>query len=447
VSSSANCSVTLLSRREHGLPKAFGEVPRSPLTYKQALAWLYGLQRFGIKLGLENIERLLDECCSGVCVKRPALGTSASTFKVIHVAGTNGKGSVCAMIDSIMRAQGYRTGLFTSPHLVTFRERIRVNGEMISEDAVASGLAAIRDLVADWNPHPTFFEVTTALALKHFAETKIDFVILETGLGGRLDATNAIQSNVSVITPIDFDHEKWLGKTLPEIAAEKAGIIKPGVPIVSAAQRPKAEEVIRARAAKCEAPIEFVDASYDETPIALAGSHQKQNSALAIAALRAAKIDIGESAIVRGLANVEWPARFQKWDERIVIDGAHNPGAARALVETWREVFGDQRATLILAVLSDKDLRGICEALVPISNCVFLPKIRSERAAPPEDLARALSAIAPSLPYSIAPSIAHALDQARERPRPILLTGSLHFAGEALAHLRGKPAAFEECAQ
>ncbi len=184
-----------------------GGASRPPLTYKEALAWLYSLQRFGIKLGLENIERLLDECCSGVCVKRPVLAAaSASTPKVIHVAGTNGKGSVCAMIDSICRAQGYRTGLFTSPHLVTFRERVRVNGDMISEDAVARGLTTIRNIVANWDPHPTFFEVVTALALKHFSDTKIEIAILETGLGGRLDATSAVQSDVSVITPIDFDH-------------------------------------------------------------------------------------------------------------------------------------------------------------------------------------------------------------------------------------------------
>src|SRR5258707_15502421 len=162
------------------------------------------------------------------------------------------------MVDSICRANGHRTGLFTSPHLVTFRERIRVNGNMISEDAVAGGLTTIRNLVADWDPHPTFFEVTTALALKHFAESKIDLAILETGLGGRLDATNAVQSNVSVITPIDFDHEKWLGNTLAEIAGEKAGIIKPGVPVVSAPQRPEAEQVIRARAAECGAPLQFI---------------------------------------------------------------------------------------------------------------------------------------------------------------------------------------------
>ena len=272
-------------------------------------------------------------------------------------------------------------------------------------------------------------------------------VILETGMGGRLDATNAVQSDVSVITPIDFDHEKWLGQSLRQIATEKAGIVKPKIPVVSAAQRPEAEEVIRARAAECQAPLHFVTASYDETPVALAGSHQKQNAALAIAALRAAKIDIDDSAIARGLATVEWPARFQRWDERIIIDGAHNPAAAHALAETWREIFRDQRATLILAILSDKDLSAICEALAQISDYVFLPKIRSERAAPPQELANVLSTIAPSVPYSITESIHEALASARSKPNPILLTGSLHFAGEALAHLRGEPAAFEECAQ
>jgi dihydrofolate synthase / folylpolyglutamate synthase len=432
--------------------KLSGEVPR-PLTYKQALAWLYSLQRFGIKLGLENIRRLLTELHidpGSARASRAVSGASPETSagaKVIHVAGTNGKGSVCAMIDSILRAQGYRTGLFTSPHLVTFRERIRLNGEMVTEEAVASGLTAIRDLVTDWGPHPTFFEVTAALALKCFSEAKIDFAILETGLGGRLDATNAIQSDVSVITSIDFDHEKWLGQSLGEIATEKAGIIKRRVPLVSAVQRPEAKNVIRTRAAECEAPLECVTASYHETPIALAGSHQKQNAALAIAALGAAQIDIGESAIIRGLANVEWPARFQRWDERTIIDGAHNPAAAKVLADTWREFFGEQRATLIFAVLSDKDLHGICEALAPISDYVLLPRIRSARAAAPEELAKVLAQTAPSLPYSITPSIADALDQARERSHPILLTGSLHFAGEALAQLRGEPAAFEECAQ
>jgi dihydrofolate synthase / folylpolyglutamate synthase len=420
---------------------------RSRLNYKQALGWLYGLQRFGIKLGLENIRRLLDECCSGVCVNRQALGTSASTPKVIHVAGTNGKGSVCAMIDSICRAQGYRTGLFISPHLVTFRERIRVNGEMISEDAVADGLTMIRDLIATWDPHPTFFEVTTALALKHFGDAKIDITILETGLGGRLDATNAVQSNVSVITPIDLDHEKWLGHTLTEIAGEKAGIIKPGILVVSAPQQPEAEEVIRARAAECGSPLQFIKRIYDQSPIALRGQHQKQNAAVAIAAIQAANVPVNKKAIVRGLTAIEWPARFQKWDERTTIDGAHNPSAARILAQTWREVSRDQKATLVLAVLSDKDLRSICELLAPIAASVLLPKIRSERAAAPEALAKLLSNITPPLPHSITSTIGEALDVARAKPNPILITGSLHFAGEVLAHLCGKPAAFEECAQ
>ncbi len=411
-------------------------MPRRLPSYKEALAWLYRLQRFGIKLGLENIQRLIAE-----------LHLDLGRARIIHVAGTNGKGSVCAMIDSILRAQKYRTGLFTSPHLVTFRERIRVNGEMISEEAVANDLTAIRDLVRDWDPHPTFFEITTALALKHFSNAKIEIVILETGLGGRLDATNAVQSDISVITPIDFDHQQWLGQSLREIAHEKAGIIKPKMPVISARQASDAEKVIRDRAAECEAPLQFMNDSYQKTPIGLSGEYQKQNAVLAIAALRAAKIDIDDSSIARGLASVDWPARFQRWDDRIVIDGAHNPAAARVLAQTWREAFGGQRASLILAILSDKDLRGICEALAPITASVLLPNIRSERATPPSELVKVLSVITPSLPYSVINSIADAINHARTQPHPILLTGSLHFAGEALAHLRGEPAAFEECAQ
>jgi dihydrofolate synthase / folylpolyglutamate synthase len=315
------------------------------MTYKKALAWIYSLQRFGIKLGLENIRGLLAELSRNADLACGGLETAAP-WKVIHVAGTNGKGSVCAMIDSICRAHGYRTGLFTSPHLVTFRERIRVNGKMISKDAVANGLSVIRNLVADWDPHPTFFEVTTALALKYFADPagcgakhdsgqlpspsplpsgrgerikvrggspdrdKLDVVILETGIGGRLDATNAIQPDVSVITPIDFDHEKWLGNTMAEIAGEKAGIIKRRVPVVSAAQQSDAEKVIRARAAECKAPLEFLTEAYERSAIGLRGRYQKQNAAVAIAAIRAANIEIDDKAIARGLTSIDWPARF-----------------------------------------------------------------------------------------------------------------------------------------
>ncbi|MBV9618353.1 MAG: bifunctional folylpolyglutamate synthase/dihydrofolate synthase [Verrucomicrobia bacterium] len=404
------------------------------IKYKEALAWLYSLQRFGIKLGLENIRRLIAE-----------LDVDLGNARVIHVAGTNGKGSVCATIDSICRAQGYRSALFTSPHLVTFRERIRVNGEMISEHEVASGLTNIRELVRDWELHPTFFEVTTALALKHFANSKIDIVVLETGLGGRLDATNAIQPNVVVITPIALDHQQWLGDSLAKIAGEKAGIIKPQTAVIAGPQFAEAEKVIRARASECQAPIEFVDQPYTKTPIALRGNFQKLNAAIAVAAAGAAKIDINESAIARGLATVEWPARFQCWDNRTIIDGAHNPAAAKILAQAWRAVFAHERVTLILAVLSDKDLRGICEALVPMSDLILLPKIRTERAVDPAALQRVLADLGSKSEASA--SFGEAFTKARAQSKPILITGSLHFAGEALAHLQGKAAAFEECAQ
>jgi dihydrofolate synthase / folylpolyglutamate synthase len=452
------------------------------VNYQEALGWLYSLQRFGIKLGLDNIRRLIAEYVAAGSGRwdtgwKPGL-------RVIHVAGTNGKGSVCAMIDSICRAAGLTSGVFTSPHLVSFRERIRVNGDMISEAAVAAGLTNIRNLVFPWDSHPTFFEVTTALALKYFSHCTIGICILETGLGGRLDATNAVPSDVAVITPIDFDHEKWLGDSLEKIAAEKAGIIKSRMPVISAPQPAEAEKIIRARAAECEAPLHFVNELYDKSAIALRGTHQKLNAAIAIAALKlngltlssfagakapsnsatalpVAGIAIDDAVIARGLASVEWPARFQQWDERLVIDGAHNPAAARVLAQTWRDTFGQQRATLILAILDDKGLRGICEALAPIADFVLLPKIRSARGAEPATLAKILTTILGFCRASATPagnrsgcptialtrSVAEALKVALARPNPILLTGSLHFAGEALAYLRGEPAAFEECLQ
>ncbi len=294
-------------------------------------------------------------------------------------------------------------------------------------------------------------------------------MILETGLGGRLDATNAVQSSVAVITPIALDHEKWLGDSIAKIAGEKAGIIKARRPVISASQLAQAENVIRTRAGECEAPIEFVDQPYTKTPVALRGDFQKVNAAIAIAALtklecnkhsslRGRKMHIEAAAIARGLATVEWPGRFQCWDKRTVIDGAHNPVAAKTLVDTWRQIFADQRATLILAVLSDKDLRGICEALAPIADFFLLPKIRTERAVDPAKLAEICASVcrAGASPagnrsgcptISVVVSFADAFAKARARPAPILITGSLHFAGEALAHLQGRPASFEECAQ
>lgn len=406
------------------------------MNYREALTWLFGTQRFGIKLGLESSRRLF-----------AALGVPAPNERILHVAGTNGKGSVCAMLDAICRAAGYRTALFTSPHLVTFRERIQVNGEMITEEQVACGLTTIRELVADWNPHPTFFEIATALGLAHFREAGADIVVLETGMGGRLDSTNATEPIVSVLTPIDYDHQKWLGSSLTEIAREKAGIIKARTPVVSARQAEEAAAVIQARAAECEAPLEFVREEFQKFAVALIGSHQKENAALAVAALRAAQIAVDDGAIERGLASVDWPARFQRWDERTIIDGAHNPAGARSLTKSWRETFPDERASVILAVLEDKDLAGLCSALAPIMKRVWLPHIRSARAVSPETLHRTIRELEPKLRLEIVPSFSEAWKDARRALAPILITGSLHFAGEALAHLRGQPAAFEECLQ
>ncbi len=413
------------------------------MSYREALAWLFGTQTFGIKLGLENIQRLL------AALRIPTgadsqNGAGGPNCKIIHVAGTNGKGSVCAMIDSICRAQGYRTGLFTSPHLVTFRERIRVNGAKISEDEVARGLSSIRDLIRQWDPHPTFFEIATALGLQHFREKECEIIVLETGMGGRLDSTNAVTPAVSVLTPIALDHQKWLGDTLTEIAGEKAGIIKPGVPAISAPQSPEAEAVLRARGAPL---LKFITAPYTAHPVSLAGTHQKQNAAVAIAALRAADISLSESAIKKGLATVKWPARFQIWDDRIVIDGAHNPAGAHVLAETWRDLFGSERATLIFGVLADKDAAASYRELSQLAESVILPKFRGERVLPPADLARLVESITPDLPCTLVDSPAEAIHRARQSGSRILIAGSLHLAGEALAHLRGEPAAFEECAQ
>jgi dihydrofolate synthase / folylpolyglutamate synthase len=404
--------------------------------YRESLAWLFGTQRFGIKLGLENSRRLF-----------AALRVPAPNERIIHVAGTNGKGSVCALLDSVCRAARYRTALFTSPHLVTFRERIQVNGEMISEEEVARGLTKIRELVSAWEPHPTFFEIATALALDHFRDQEAEIVILETGMGGRLDATNAVQPVVSVLTPIDFDHQKWLGATLAEIAREKSGIIKAGVPVVSALQVAEVETIIRARAEECAAPLDFVRQPFERLPIALSGTHQRQNAALALSALHTARIEVSDDAIANGLAAVVWPARFQRWDERTIIDGAHNPAGARTLAETWRETFGEQKATILLAVLQEKDVAGICAALAPVARRWLLPSIRSARALPPEELRLTIQNQDPDAPVALTASFAEAWDEARRDAAPILVTGSLHFAGEALAFLRGEPAAFEECLQ
>jgi len=405
------------------------------VNYREALTWLFGTQLFGIKLGLENIQRLLE-----------ALHLPGPYQRFIHVAGTNGKGSVCAMIDSICRAEGYRSGLFTSPHLVTFRERIQVDGEMISEDEVARGLTSIRELVNNWEPHPTFFEIVTALGLLQFREKNCEVVVLETGMGGRLDATNAITPIVSVITPIDYDHQKWLGHSLGEIASEKAGIIKPGVPVLSALQEIEAEQVIEGRASECCAPLHFVRQPVT-LPLGLSGAHQRQNAALALASVRTAGVAVDGITAARALRSVNWPARFQRWDDRLVLDGAHNPGGARALAQTWQENFGNEKAALVFGVFQDKHVREIFLPLNSITQSVHLPRFHGARVAAPPELAGIVRELAPDKRISIYETCGQAIEAARQTGARVLIAGSLHLAGEALAWLQGMPGAFEECDQ
>lgn len=419
------------------LPTEGGAATRAsgPMNYEAALEWLYGTQLFGIKLGLENMERLLEE--SG-------LASSLPGRKIIHVAGTNGKGSVCAMAEAVLRADGARTGLFTSPHLVTFRERIRVGGEMIPEEAVAAGLSDLRDQVADWDPHPTFFELTLALAVRHFCESQAEVLLLETGMGGRLDATNALASSVAVITPIGLDHTQWLGDTIAEIAGEKAGIIQEGNPVLSAEQVPEARTVLEQVSAERHAPLRWIRGDDDPLEPGLAGDHQRANAALAVAAARIVRPSLSEKSIQEGLATVDWPARFQRVDPGVVIDGAHNAEAIEALVPTWWEEFGDQeKATVIFGGVESKDTREVLRQLAPIASRWVFVKVASQRGLPTSVLETAWKEISPesAVPVLHAEDAETALDLARSAdPKGrILVTGSLYLAGEALAALQGGP--------
>lgn len=390
------------------------------MDYSESLAWLYSAQQFGIKLGLENTTRLLE-----------ALGHPERECRFLHVAGTNGKGSTCAMMDAILGSAGYRCGLYTSPHLVDFRERIRVGGECISEAAVARLLERMRDATSGWDHAPTYFELVTALAIRYFADVGTDYVVLETGMGGRLDSTNVVTPLISVITPIAMDHSQWLGETIAHIAAEKAGILKAGVPAVSAGQIPEAAEVIASRAREVGAPLEFVREPL-EMRVGLSGRYQKYNAALAVAALRAAKIPVPEQSIVAGLASVQWPGRFQKLG-RFTLDGGHNPHAAARLVETWREEYGADRALVIFGALADKDYSAMLETLGDIADELWIVPVRSARAADPAALAAA-SPVA----VRIFESVSSALAESARQPRRVLVTGSLFLIGEALEILQAE---------
>lgn len=272
------------------------------MNYREAIEWLFSTQTFGIKLGLDNARQLLKEF----------LAYPAHGVKVIHVAGTNGKGSTCAMIDSIARSCGRRSGLFTSPHLIDFRERIKVSGREIPEETCAAMLEELRGICEKMETHPTFFEITLALAMRWFRECGCEIIVLETGMGGRLDATTAVPADVCVITPIGLDHMEWLGNTLGAIAAEKAGIFIEGKPALSSPQDEEARIVLEKEANEKRTPLEFITEPLGGYGIALAGEHQRWNAALAVAALHRAGLPSTPMSCAMALPRYHGPGASKK---------------------------------------------------------------------------------------------------------------------------------------
>jgi dihydrofolate synthase / folylpolyglutamate synthase len=400
-------------------------------SYTEAIRWLYGTQAAGIKLGLENVRRLLD-----------ALGNPHRQLACIHVAGTNGKGSVSAMLDSVGRAAGLRTGLYTSPHLVRFNERIQVSGQPVTDDEVLAGLNVIREAIASCGCTPTFFEITTALGFLHFVNRQVDLAIMETGLGGRLDATNLITPLVSVITSIDLDHQKILGDSRAKIAREKAGIIKPGVPVVSITQTGDVREVIDEVAASLGSPLSYTTEPIADLEIGLAGSHQRLNAAVARDALSVAKPGISSDALKTGLKSVFWPGRFQALGDRLTIDGAHNLAASQRLVQTWRECYPGTSPTIVFGGLEDKELDKMLSALAPIAARFFLVPVNNPRAEDPANI---------QLPSGssgvVFPGVQEAVEAAKKLPEPVLVTGSLFLAGEVLSWVQPQLGQFQASRQ
>ncbi|MBL9145818.1 MAG: bifunctional folylpolyglutamate synthase/dihydrofolate synthase [Verrucomicrobiaceae bacterium] len=411
----------------------------APNNEKTLLDWLYSTQLFGIKLGLDNVRKLLREM---------ELPDEAQKF--IHVAGTNGKGSVCAFIHSIMKSGGINAGLFTSPHLIQFRERVRDTERMINSSEIVQKLEALRSKVTEWDPHPTFFELTFALALDWFRDRKNEWVVLETGLGGRLDATNALKPEVTVITSVSMDHQGLLGESLREIAREKAGIIKPGIPVLTIKQHPDVMEIISMTARERGAPLQVVTTPVRGYELGLAGQHQLWNAALAVAALKAVGLRFPESVLRAGLKQVDWPARFQRLDadNRMILDGAHNIDSAETLVRTWQQKFPGEKASIVFGAASSKDVRAILRAMQPIAARWHFTGFQSTRSAPPAHIREVLAAMfGPSVETHVHESPDLAIAAAKKGKERTLITGSLYLAGEVLAHVRGEEKLFQATAQ
>jgi dihydrofolate synthase/folylpolyglutamate synthase len=431
------------------------------MTYAEAIHFLYDLQWFGTRLGLENTFKLAE-----------LAGNPQTKLRFIHVAGTNGKGSTCAMLESIYRHAGLRTGLFTSPHLVAFGERIQVNRQPVSEADLVRLVATMKPLLAQFpaDASPTFFEVITVMALLYFVEQKCDLVIWETGLGGRLDATNIVTPLASVITNIQFDHQAWLGDTLARIAAEKAGIIKPGVPVITAVDDREAFQILYETAHRHQSPFWLITWAQAEAPplngltLPLLGEHQRLNAAVAVYTTKAVApcIPVSQENIRAGLRNVHWPGRLQLVErnrpaagamdmdasakfmsagagKKLLLDGAHNIGGAETLKVAVQTYFPTEKPTLILGILQDKDCDRICELLSPLAARILLTPVKSKRSAAPEQLLAACRKANPAAEICESGSLAESLSLAAGDAF-VIIAGSLYLIGEALDVLQLAPA-------
>lgn len=424
------------------------------MDYQDTINYLYNLQKYGIKFGLENTNRLMSMMDS------PHL-----KFKSIHIAGTNGKGSVSAMLASVLQEAGYKVGLYTSPHLVNFTERIRINGKEISEDKVIELTDEIRSRlsaadIADCGDRefiPTFFEFTTTMAFTYFAEENIDIAVIETGMGGRLDSTNVIKPLISVITPIDYDHKEFLGDTISAIANEKAGVIKEEGIVVSSPQNNETMDVLKTVAREkvarlfivgedavaaekhssldgCVFDYKGIHGEFKNIEIGLAGRYQIQNAATALLALETLGLKINEPAIREGLRKTKWPGRLEivSREPMIILDGAHNPAAAKMLREFLSENFYNKKIILVLGILSDKDITGIISELLPIAENIILTKPDYYRASDPERVKGLVKDHSAAIINNIPDAIMHAKEIAM--PDDIIcITGSLFTVGEAKA--------------
>ena len=412
------------------------------MNYQEALEYIHGISWTFCKPGLERI--------SALC---KALGDPQKKLKFIHIAGTNGKGSTSAMLDSILREAGYRTGLFTSPYIRTFNERMRVDGENISDRELAEITEYVRPFADYMTDKPTEFELISAIAFEYFSRNNCDVVVLEAGMGGRLDSTNVIDSALlSIITGIALDHTAFLGDTVEKIAAEKAGIIKCGCPVLFGGEDEAAERVIRERAAEMNAPFSRVDRSsltihsqtldgtvfdfgrYKNMQIRMLGSYQPRNAATVLSAIDILKergFSIPDSAVSRGLEKTRWQARFEviSNDPLVIFDGAHNPEGIAAAVESIRHYFGDKRVYVLTGVLRDKDYNIIATDIAKVASRAFTLTPENPRALSAEDYAEVLKEKGvEATPYS---DIESALSAAREAAKrdgvPLICMGSLYL--------------------